>query len=125
MKRPRLVLTIAAAALLAAAPVRADGDKNPPPNPPATTTDAPPKPPQKHTGHDGRIKMGDDPSNPAPEQPKEPEKAKTPEKSEAEVLFDALAGWPSQDAKQASVRLALEPAVAYPMLEKAMRDANP
>ena len=69
--------------------------------------------------------MGGDDEPPA-DAPKPAEKPadKPAEKSEPQLWMESLAGWPSAEAKQASIRLANEPSIAYPMLERKMLEAN-
>jgi HEAT repeat protein len=98
------------------------------PKPPPAEPGIPPAKPPKDAGKGNRIKMGGD-TDPPPDQPKEGDKPapKAPEKTEKtepEMWMDALAQWPSAEAKQASIRLANEPTISYPMLEKKMYEAN-
>ncbi len=115
----RLTITLCLA-ILALAAARADAQDKPPPAPPGGSPEgrAP-----KDSGGGPRIRMGGDPE-PAPEAPKPPVEAPTDGKSEPEIWLAELSKWPAADARQASVRLANVPAVAYPMLEKKLLEAN-
>ena len=115
--KPMLRFTLVAAAgaaLVAGAALPAAGQDPPPPPGPAGTGQ--PKGPDP-------IKIGSGQNKDAPP----PEKAPPPElpaMSEPEQLVAQLATWPSQEAKQASVRLAAQPRVAYPLLERKMLESG-
>ncbi len=92
---------------------------------PTHAQDGPPLP--KKGGKDrerGGIKMGgDDEPAPAPE-PKTPDKGEIPAKSEPEELLEKLGTWPGTEAKRASIRLAAQPRIAYPLLEKKLLERD-
>jgi len=116
----RFNLLAAGLVALVAAAASAQDQGKPPVDP-----GIPPTKPPKDAGKGPRIKMGGDDEPPAtPPKPDDKTAPKTPGKSEPEQWLDALAGWPSAEAKQASIRLANEPSVTYPMLEKKMLEAN-
>lgn len=129
-RRSVLVLTLAAAALAADAAVVATSAV-----PVACAQDAPPAGPQtpptkrppetKGSGKD-RIKLGDDTGTGQPEAPPAtkpaPEAPKAPERTEVDVLMDELTKWPAPEAKQASIRLAAQPSVVFPLLDKKIRE---
>jgi HEAT repeat protein len=122
LHRPLLLVT-ALLALGAASALAQDPPKEKPKDPAEPAV--PPGKAPKEAGKGPRIKMGADGDPPA-EPPKSDDKPapKQPEKTEPELWMEALSGWPSADAKQASIRLANEPAVSYPMLEKKMHEPD-
>ncbi len=74
--------------------------------------------PAKRSGDGGRMRMGDGDPAPEEEQPT-PDEQGAPtvqKKSEPELLVERLADWPALEAKRASVRLAAQPSVAFPLL---------
>src|SRR5262245_2016131 len=99
MQSHRLVVLVAAlVASASASAVAQDQPKQPPAEP-----GIPPAKPPKDAGKGTRIKMGGDGDPPPAEQPKEGDKPtapKTPEKTEPELWMEALAQWPSAEAKQ-------------------------
>lgn len=64
------------------------------------------------------VRMGDGPARDAERDgPATPPAPDMPSKSEPELLVEALGDWPSNDARQAAIRLAAQPTIAYPLLE--------
>lgn len=116
---------VAGAFVLLAPDVRAQDDPAPPPPPGPVKK---PAPTRQDPGKD-KIRLSDDTTDrpdgrdPAPKPPDadraEPPAADT--KSEAEAWVDLLAQWPAAEAKQASIRLAAQPSVAWPLLERRMQ----
>lgn len=115
-----VALALAAAAAPAAAqeapPHEKSAQEKPPQNPPAGTSH-----PAPDQGGGPKIKMGSD----APP-PKEdaPSPTKPDAKTEPEQWLEQLAQWPSAEARQASIRLATVPTIAYPLLERRMLEPN-
>src|SRR5438046_6685430 len=100
IRLPSIRLLAPAALLLAAAAALAQDQHQP-------------KDGGKDKGGSHAPKMGSDPE--PPEAPKAPDKPATPEKTEPEMLVDALGTWPSQEAHQAAIRLRAQPSVAWPL----------
>src|SRR5262245_4099143 len=90
--------------------------EKPPQNPPTGTGHTPPA-----EGGGPKIKMGGDPAPPK-EEPAPPKPADA--KSEPEQWVEQLGQWPSAEARQASIRLATVPSIAYPLLERRMLEHN-
>jgi HEAT repeat protein len=123
MQPHRFVVLVAALVASSSASALAQDQPKQPPADPGIPAGKPPKDAGKGT----RIKMGGDGDTPPAEQPKDGEKPsapKAPEKTEPEMWMETLAQWPSAEAKQASIRLANEPTVSYPLLEKKMYEPN-
>jgi hypothetical protein len=122
---PRLfVLCLAAAAALGATSALAQEKPIEPPPDPGIPPDVPKEGSKETKRPGGRIKMGSGPDegqggDETPAAPKTPEK---PKKSEPEEWIDLLGKWPSSEAKQASIRLASQPAVAWPLLVERLSD---
>jgi HEAT repeat protein len=110
-----VALALAAAASTAAAQDTSPQEK-PPANPPAGTGRTPPA-----EGSGPRIKMGGGEAGQGKEEPAAP---KPEAKSEPEQWIEQLATWPSGAAKQASIRLATIPSVAWPLIEHRMLEPN-
>lgn len=73
---------------------------------------------------DGRdpVRMGGG-GDPAPGDSDADETERKPtaeQRSEPELLVEQLGEWPSNDARQASIRLAAQPSIAYPLLEQVL-----
>ena len=110
-----VALALAAAARTAFAQEKPAQEK-PPANPPTGTGHTPPA-----EGGGPKIKMGGDPAPPK----EEPAPPKAPDaKSEPEQWVEQLGQWPSAEARQASIRLATVPSIAYPLLERRMLEHN-
>lgn len=111
-----LVRTLLLVSALAAGATSAAAQEDPPPPPPAK------KPPASQDPGKDRIRLSDDP---LPEEPPKPATTKpapppAPEPTEPELWIATLAQWPAAEAKQASIRLAAQPGIAWPLLERKM-----
>lgn len=113
-RRLTLVLALLAAASAAA---------------PAAGQDAPPGRPapgnQGGRGDKGRdpVEFGDPPA-PAEEPEKEPPVPESGRRTEPQILVEQLSRWPSSEAKQASIVLAAQPTVSFPLLKERMLDPD-
>lgn len=118
---PRLSTLALCIAILALAAGRASAQDKPKGDPPPKTPDGKtPSDPAKGP----KIRMGADAEPPAPAPEKPSTEPAAPGKSEPEIWLDELSHWPAADARQASVRLANVPEIAYPLLERRLQEPN-